>query len=204
MPRLSPLLVFLLALLAGCASGPDEVPSRDAVADSLLTHVTGDAWDEAFARTASGEWIRTTESEGGETETARTDSMPNPLPAFLSDEPPYLDAAASDQYTTRALADTTIAGRRARLVDARFVADGRRTQPIRYVRAAVDPASGALLAIEVHREFESALYDETSRLVAALTSGDGALVPDHASIQTRTDVPMSPSRSGRVRWVREP
>ena len=196
--------MLLLAPLAGCASGSADVPPRDAAADSLLVYVTGDAWDDAFARTAAGGWLRTTEGETGATKTTRTDSIPNPLPAFLSDEPPFLDAAASDQYTTRALADTTVAGRPARLVEARFVAGERRTQPIRYVRAAVDPTSGALLAIEVRRRSESTLYDETSRLVAALALGGGALVPDHASIETRTDVPLSSPRSARVRWVREP
>jgi hypothetical protein len=131
-------------------------------------------------------------------------AVSNPLPAFLSDEPPFLDAAAREQYTTRLAGDTTIAGVAARWVEAEFVANGRRTQPVRFVRAAVDPERGGLLSIVVRREVDSSLFDETSRLRATLARGTGGLVPGWARVETRTDVPGSEPRSARLLWRRLP
>ena len=196
------LLPFLL-LLAACADAPAVIPERDAEADRLLAFVAGDAWDGVWDAASGGAYTRT--ADGAQ---AAVDSFPNPLPAFISDEPPYLDASARDQYATRVLGDTVVAGRTARLVEARFVADGRRTQPIRYVRAAVSPEAGALLAVEVQREMASALFDETSRLRASLASGENAssgargLVPGAARIDARTDVPLSDPRASRIEWAR--
>ena len=185
----------LLLALAACADAPVEVPPHDAEADALLAHVTGDAWDSVWDRAAAlGETYR---QPGG---AAMEGAPPNPLPSFLSDEPPYLDAAAREQYATRTLGDTTLAGRPARLVEARFVPDGRRTQPIRLVRAAV--ADTTLLWIEVVRESESTLFDESSRLLAGLAEAGGEPVPGHAAIQTTTDVPASPPRDLTMSWQR--
>ena len=80
------LLPFLF-LLAACAEAPAEMPPHDAEADALLAHVTGDAWDTAWATADSGAYRQ---PDG-----QPLDGLPvNPLPAFLSDEPPYLDASA--------------------------------------------------------------------------------------------------------------
>ncbi len=196
---------LLLALfLTACADAPAVIPERDAEADRLLAFVSGDAWDAVFGAPQTGRFVRT---ESGEPQTV--DSVLNPLPAFLSDEPPYLDASARDQYATRVLGDTLVAGRAARIVEARFVADGRRTQSIRYVRAAVSPEAGELLAVDVRREMTSALFDETSRLRADLASGATAsgargLVPGSAQIDASTDVPLSDARASRVEWARVP
>ncbi|MEL6615690.1 MAG: hypothetical protein AAFQ43_08130 [Bacteroidota bacterium] len=204
--RLSPLLplAVLIALalpLAACGDDPVDLPPHEAEADSLLASVTGDAWDAVFPSPGP---FQTESTLGGEA-SGKTllDSAANPLPAFLSDEPPYLDAAATEQYATCVLGDTTVAGQPARLVEARFVADGRRAQPIRLVRAAVAPEAGTLLAIEVHREVESTLFDETSRLVAALASGPDGLVLDHSTAVTTTDVPASEPATARVTLRRQ-
>ena len=188
-------LLLSLLFVSACTEKPVSLPPHDAQADALLAHVTGDAWDTVWAHAGSlGEAYR---QPGGEPLGALP---PNPLPAFLSDEPPYLDAAAREQYATRVLGDTTVAGQTARLVEARFVPDSRRTQAIRLVRAAVSDTT--LLWIHVERESESVLYDERSRLRAGIARAGGALVPGHAEIQTATDVPASPPRDLETRWER--
>ena len=187
---------LLLLVLSACADAPSVVPERDAEADRLLAFVSGDAWDDAWK---ASEGAFTQRVDGSQTV---LDSVHNPLPAFLSDEPPYLDASARDQYATRVIGDTLVAGRAARLVEARFVADSRRTQPIRYVRAAVSPEAGELLAVVVQREMASALFDETSQLRAELASGARGLVPGSARIDARTDVPLSDARVSTVQWQR--
>jgi hypothetical protein len=194
MPRLAAPL--LLLVLAACSDAPAEMPPHDEAADALLAHVTGDAWDDIWETDAAlGGSYR--QSDG-----AVIDGLPpNPLPAFLSDEPPYLDAAAREQYTTRILGDTTVAGRAAQLVEARFVADERRTQPIRRVRAAVSDT--ALVWVEVQRAMDTILFDETSRLRAGLADAGGTLVPGLAEVQTTTDVPASDPRPLATGWERE-
>ena len=186
-----------VGLLVACGDAPADLPPHDPEADRLLAFVTGDAWDGVFAGDGGARYR--VETASGDT----TAAVGNPLPAFLSDEPPYLDAAAREQYETRLAGDTTVAGVAATLVEAEFVADGRRTQPVRYVRAAVDSASGALLAVEIRREVASTLYDESSRLRADLARGPGgrpALVPGSADIRTTTDVPLSDARTERLAW----
>lgn len=186
--------LFLLLALAACAEAPVESPPHDPEADRLLASVTGDAWDAVWT-TASARPLAF-ERPGGDV----LDALPpNPLPAFLSDEPPFLDAAAREQYETRVLGDTTLAGQPATLVGARFVADSRRTQPVRSVRAAVT-ASGTLLWIDVQRESESVLFDEDSRLRAGLAVAEGAFVPGYAEVTTRTDVPASDARDLSTSW----
>ncbi|MEM6325564.1 MAG: hypothetical protein AAF791_00465 [Bacteroidota bacterium] len=192
---------FLLPLLAlaACAEAPVEMPPHEAAADALLEHVTGNAWDSVWTRAAAADYVRLG-TEAGTSEAL--DAPPvNPLPAFLSDEPPYLDTAAREQYATRVLGDTTVAGRPAQLVEALFVPDGRRTQPIRLVRAAVTE-SGDLLWVHVDRAMDTILFDEASRLRAGLTEADGALVPGHAEIETTTDVTASEPRPLTLAWER--
>lgn len=203
MRRLLALLLPLASLtLSACADAPVEMPPHEAEADALLASVTGDAWDAYFP--SEGPYAVDSGLDGEASGETVQDSAANPLPAFLSDEPPYLDAAATEQYATRVVGDTTVAGETARLVEARFVADSRRTQPIRLVRAAVAPEDGALLAIEVHREVESTLFDEVSRLTAALARGPaGSFVLDHSTAITTTDVPASEPATARVTFRRQ-
>ncbi|MEM1055466.1 MAG: hypothetical protein AAGI52_08055 [Bacteroidota bacterium] len=204
MRRLLPFLV----LLAACSEPPAEMPPHDAEADRLLAHVTGDAWDAVWSTSASGaaRYTQTLEDldpiSGGATRQALDGLPANPLPAFLSDEPPYLDTAAREQYATRILGDTTVAGRSATLIEARFVADERRTQAIRRVRAAV--ADSVLLWVEVIRESDSVLFDESSFVRATLAEVDGVLVPGRADIVTGTNVPASPTRGLTTSWRRDP
>lgn len=202
-PLLWPLATLALALpLAACADEPVETPPREAEADSLLSAVTGDAWDALFP--SAGPYVVSAEGAGAAMSDDLRDSAENPLPAFLADEPPYLDAAAAEQYATRVLGDTTVAGQAARLVEARFVDDGRRSQPVRLVRAAVTPEARTLLAIDVRREVTSTLFDEQSRLVAALARGDdGRLVLDHSEARTTTDVPASEPATATVSLRRQ-
>lgn len=190
------LLFLSLLALAACADAPTEAPDHDPEADRLLTHVTGDAWNDAWER-ATADYVRLG-PEADPPEPMETAPV-NPLPAFLSEEPPYLDAAAREQYATRVLGDTTVAGRPATLVEARFVPDDRRTQPIRLVRAAVT-ASGDLLWVEVQRDMDTILFDEASRLRAGLANVESSLVPGHAEVETATDVPASEARDFRTSW----
>lgn len=190
-----PFLLAPLLVLAACSDAPAEMPPHEEAADALLVHVTGAAWDSVWTRAAAADYVSAPD-EGA------LDAPPvNPLPAFLSDEPPYLDAAAREQYATRVLGDTTVAGRPAQLVEARFVADERRTQPIRLVHAAVS-ADGDLLWVRIEREMDSILFDESSRLRASLTEVDGLLVPGHAEVETTTDVPATDARALTTGWRR--
>jgi len=190
-------LVLLLAL--GCSQDDIVVPEHEAAADALLLHVRGDAWDDVFAQAPEASYIRVDGANA-----VPVDSVPNPLPSFLSDEPPYLDAAARDQYATSVVGDTVVAGRSARVVEARFVPDGRRSQPIRYVRAAVAPERGGVLAIEVRREMSSILFDEQSHFTASLASGARGLIPGTSSIHATTNVLMGESQASSIRWERRP
>lgn len=200
-----PALLLLIALGA-CAPRDAAPPPRDEAADALLAHVTGDAFDEAFAALdALPHRVRrqSARNGGGHSSEDRSDSTgvaaANPLGAFLSDEPPYLDAAARDQYAVAVVGDTLVAGRRAPLVEARYREASGRAQPIQYVRAAV--ADGRLLHVHVRRSSESLLYDEQSWLTASLQAAPGgALVPAAAQAITETDVPLSPPRAHTVAW----
>lgn len=124
----------------------------------------------------------------------------DPVGPTLPDDPPYLDPASRDQYRIAVAGDTVVAGQRLRLVEAVFVA-GRRAQPVRRVRAAVDPASGQPVVVEVVRVTESTLYDETSRIHVDLARLGDRWIPHRVTTDTRTDVPLAPARRVQTEWT---
>lgn len=124
----------------------------------------------------------------------------DPLPATIPEDPPYLDPAAREAYRFAVVGDTTVAGRRLRLVEA-ALADASRRHAVQRVRAAVDPASGRAASVEVVRAADAAVYDETSRVIVDLWPVDGDWLPRRVVTDTRTAVPFSEARRVRTEWT---
>lgn len=223
------LLPALLALLAACdapaPAGPP--PETNAEAARLLASVDREAVAGAFEAlhagpyTAAVEVVSSGDGAGTESATVRvegaanaevrmidgdldpTDGAPrlrDPVASTLPEDPPYLDPATRDQYRLGVVGDTVVSGRRLRLAEAVFVG-GPRRQPVRRVRAAVDPASGRPGMVEVERVTESTLFDETTRVRVDLAAVDGVWVPHRVVTDTRTDVPLASPRRVSTRWT---
>lgn len=139
-----------------------------------------------------------------EAEPDGTPRLRDPLASALSEDPPFLDPASRDQYRRTVVGDTTVAGRRLRVVQA-VLADADAEHAVRRVRAAVDPATGTPVVVEVDRGTESAVYDEVSRVRVELAPGPGgAWLPRHVATDARVDVPLAAPRRVRTEWrVRE-
>ena len=125
----------------------------------------------------------------------------SPLETALSEDPPFLDPAARDQYRRAVVGDTVVAGRRLALVEA-VLTDPETEQAVRRVRAAVDPDSGRPVVVEVDRLARSVVYDETSRVRVALAPGpDGTWLPHTVETDALVDVPLAPARRVRTAWT---
>ena len=212
LPRL-PLALVLAALAAGCAEGTPQ-DAADSDADRLLARVTDAAVADAFARldrvaytatqqTTQGgaETTTTTVREGDGTQAADDAPRPrDPIGPALPAEPPFVDPASRDQYRRTVLGDTTVAGRRLRVVEA-VLTDVDAEQQVRRAWAAVDPETGQPVLVEVDREADSVVYTEVSRARVELAAGPGgAWVPRRIETDTRTDVPLSDPVRVRVVW----
>lgn len=133
--------------------------------------------------------------------------LANPLSALLPDEPAFLAPRAWEQYRYSLGPDTTVAGRRLRVVEARLRPEASGEQAVRRVRYFLAPASDAVLGVAVERASASVLFDETDRAVVFLQPGpDGARVPALTVVETTVDVAGAAPRrlrlEGYVRAVR--
>ena len=125
----------------------------------------------------------------------------DPMGGALPTEPAFVDPASRDQYRRTVVGDTTVAGRRLRLVEAVLV-DGEGEQQVRRVRAAVEPESARPVVVEVERAADSVVYTETSRARVALAPGPGgAWLPRSVETETRTDVPLADPVRLRTAWT---
>ena len=225
------LLVFIGAALAACsddvppAAGSADADSllaaarpeafeaafealaaRDALVELAVTErdASGAVVGEAafrLQRTPAG--TRVLRQSGTGTLEASPDSAPrlgNPLDTALPTDPPYTDPASRDQYRRDVLGDTTIGGRALRRAEA-TLANAEAEQGVRHVVAAVDPATGHPVLIEVDRAANSAVYDEASRVRVELADVAGTWLPRRILTDSRTDVPLAPPRRVRAEWT---
>ena len=171
-----------------------RVTVLDAAGDTLGT--------EAATLRGEGDRVRTTDRvvtgalEGDEAPLRLRD----PLTATIPEDPPYLDPAARDAYRLAVVGDTTLDGRRLRLVEATLTDDDL-THAVRRVRAAVDPASGQAVMVEVTRAADSVIYDETSTVRVDLSRSGDIWLPRHIVTDSRTDVPFTEGRRVRTVWA---
>ena len=199
-----PALVVLALLLAGCSEPDAPAAPADPEALRLLDAVDRDALSGAFAR-ARGLPVTvevTTWRGDGAPDTSVPDPVPplrDPLAAAIPDDPPYVDPAVRDAYRLSVVGDTTVGGARFRLVEAVLV-DSTRELAVRRVRAAVQPETRAVGAVEVERRSGSAIYDETSRVRVDLAPGPDGWTPQTVVTDTRTDVPLSEPARVRLAW----
>ena len=225
------LSVCLVLLAAGCTADGPAGAVADTEADRLLAAVVASAVAPAFER--AGRYRADVEVSvydahvvaGHETATVVEDGdsvrvldrtargvlagddggrprLRDPIGPALPQDPPYLDPAVREAYRVAVLGDTAIGGAAFRRVEA-VLTDGARQLGVRRVWAAVG-AGGQIGAIEVDRQSESAIYDETSRVRVDLAPGPDGWVPRRVVTDTRTDVPLSePARVRTVWTVRE-
>ena len=151
--------------------------------------------------TPDGVATRVVAVEGAWGEEAWGDGAFNPLPPLLPDEPAFLTPQSREQYRYTVRPDTTIRGRRLRVVEARLRPEAGDEQAIRRARFLIDPRSDAVLGVEVDRASASALFDETGHAAVYLRPGpDDAPVPAHAVAETMVDVSGAPPRRLRLEW----
>ena len=163
------------------------------------------AGQETATVVQAGDSVRVTDRTASGTlsgDDGATPRLRDPIAPALPQDPPYLDPSVRDAYRASVLGDTTIAGTPFRRVQAVLV-DESRQLGVRRVWAAVG-ADGQVGAIEVRRETDSVLYDETSRVRVDLAPGPSGWVPRRVVTDTRTDVPLSDPAHVRTVWtVRE-
>lgn len=108
----------------------------------------------------------------------------NPITNVLSEDPAFASVRTRDRYAFEMLPDTTVERQRLHVVQATLHQDQVGKQPIRYARYYLT-GTNSLVAVDVLRISESALFSETSRATVWLQWNDvGALLPSTAVSET--------------------
>ena len=134
------------------------------------------------------------------------DHLPaNPVPFIVPEDPTYLSPQGREVYHFALAADTLLGAARVRIVTVTARPNEGDNQALRSARLYVDPASGDLVGIRVHRHSQNILFGETSVLHLMLTPGpEGNWLPAETRYTVAVRAALTATRRFRLQRAYEP